>query len=450
MRWLTPVFNLYIMKAMKKVIRKFVPKWLINLYHGLWSFLSAAYYRLPSRKMVVIGVTGTNGKSTTVNLIAHAIEVDGKVCAASTVNFKIAEKEWLNTYKMTTLGRHHLQKFLRQAVDAGCKYAVLEMSSEALAQRRHWGLYFDVAVFTNLTPEHIDSHGNFYNYRAAKKILFESLDRRYRKKIDGQIVSTVVVVNSDDPHAPYYLHTPVDRKITYGLSESPYPHDHFQATDVKVSMDGIIYKIVNDVVSLKLKGKFDVYNSLAALCTVQMLDIPMQTAQARLAMLEGVPGRLEVITTTPFTVLVDYAPEPESLRQVYETIELWQQNFRIIHILGSTGGGRDVSRRSVLGEIAGQNADIAIITNEDPYDDDPQKIIDEVAEGAIHAGKKLSENLFKILDRREAINRALSLAKPGDLVLITGKGAEQKMAVKGGYVDWDDRIVIREELKKIT
>lgn len=436
--------------ALKNFIKQFTPKWAINLYHGLWSYLSAAFYGFPSCRLVVIGVTGTNGKSTTANLIAKALEARGdKVAVTSTVNFKIAGQDVLNSLKMTMPGHAFLQKFLKDAVKAGCKYAVIETSSEGLVQNRHWGLYYDAAVFTNLTPEHIEAHGSFENYKTAKKILFNSLDRGWRKRLKGVEVPTLIIANTDDEHAAFYLNAKSDLKATFGLNDSVFPYIHLKASNVQVSFDGIKYKIGEDPVELKLKGKFDVHNSLAALSVAQMLDIPFQEAQRKLLDVEGVPGRLEVIQKEPFMVVVDYAPEPESLRKLYETVKDWKITGKIIHVLGSTGGGRDIARRPILGEIAARNADIVIVTNEDPYDDDPQEIIHQVADGAVKAGKVIKENLFRNPDRRGAIARALSFAKLGDLVLVTGKGSEQKMAVRGGYIDWDDRQVLREELLKL-
>lgn len=436
---------------LKSFIKKFIPKRFLNFYHGLWSYLSALAFWFPSCRLVVIGVTGTNGKSTTVNLIAKALEASGeKTAAASTVNFKIAGDNKLNTLKMTMPGRWRLQKFLRDAVNARCKYAVLEVSSEGLAQNRHWGTVFDVAVFTNLTPEHIEAHGGFENYKKAKKILFDSLNKGWRKKIRGQTILKVIAANADDASAAFYLNAWADLKITYGIKDSNFPYIHLKASDVEVGFSGIKYKINNDPVELKLRGKFDVYNSLAALAVAKVLGVHFQEAEKKLSEVAGVPGRLEVIQENPFLVVVDYAPEPESMRQLYGTIKDWNVQGKIIHVLGSTGGGRDTARRPVLGEIAGANADIVIVTNEDPYGDDPSVIIHQVAEGAVKAGKIIKENLFRNPDRRQAIAKALSFAKPGDLVLVTGKGAEQKMAVAGGkYIDWDDRQVLREELSKI-
>lgn len=436
--------------SVKKVIKKIIPKKIINFYHGLWSYLAAVYYGNPSKKMVVIGVTGTNGKSTTVNLIAKILESEGsKVALTSTANFKIGEKEWLNNLKMTMLGRHYLQKFLKDALKAGCEYTVIEVSSEALEQNRHWRLYVDAAVFTNLTPEHIESHGSFENYKSAKKKLFDSLNRKWRKKLNGRTVPTIIAANSDDEHAAYYLDSKSDKKITFGVQASNFSHSHIKSENIKTSFNGISYAVNNEKVELSLRGKFNVYNSLAALAVGKALDISLSKSVAALKEFPGMPGRLELVQTDPFMVLVDYAYEPVNLRALYDTVSGWNISGRIIHVLGSTGGGRDISRRPVLGGMAGKNADIVVVTNEDPYDDDPEEIVDQVAKGAQDSGKEINKNLFEILDRRKAIAKALSLAKPEDLVMITGKGSEQKMAVKDGYIDWDDRKVVREELKKI-
>jgi len=433
---------------MKAILRKLLPKYLINLYHGLWSYFSAARFGFPSRKLIVIGVTGTNGKSTTTNLIAKALEADGKTALSSTVNFKIGEKDVLNDLKMTMPGKDFLQKFLDQAVKEGCKYAVIETSSEGLVQNRHWGIDYDVAVFTNLTPEHIEAHGGFENYKKAKKVLFDAL-YRHQKEINEKKVPKVIVANSDDEHAIFYLDSKADQKFTFGLKDSSLQYEHFKAYDVKVESRGVHYKIDGLSVDLKLKGKFDVYNSLAALTVLRALGINFNQAIQKISEVENVPGRIEVIQEEPFMVVVDYAPEPESLKQLYETISLWQIPGRLIHVLGSTGGGRDVARRPILGRMAGEKADIVVVTNEDPYDDDPSEIIHQVADGAVAAGKVIKENLFRNPDRRGGIAKALSLAQPGDLVLVTGKGSEQKMAVKGEYIPWDDRQVIREELAKL-
>ncbi|KKQ80907.1 MAG: UDP-N-acetylmuramyl-tripeptide synthetase [Parcubacteria group bacterium GW2011_GWC2_38_7] len=432
---------------LKSLIRKLVPENLINLYHKYLAVLSALIYGNPSDKMIVIGVTGTNGKSTTVALIAKALESGGhKVGYTSTVGFKVADKEWLNNKKMTMLGRFQLQKLLKQMVDAGCRYAVIETSSQGIVQYRHLGINYDYVVFTNLTPEHIEAHKGFENYKNAKGELFKHLTARPIKKIGVRKVEKTIVSNMDDEHSAFFLSFPADKKLTYSN------HDHSAnvfANSIQVTNTGTSFNIGQTQINLQLLGAFNVYNSLVAVTIALEEGIELQKIKQGLESVPLVPGRMELINEgQDFTVLVDYCPEPYSMRKMYETVELMKKN-KIIHVFGSCGGGRDVARRPVLGKLVGEKADIAIITNEDPYDDNPETIIDQVVAGALEAGKIMNQNLYKIQDRQEAIEKALNLAQNGDLVLVTGKGAEQAMAVAGGkHIPWDDRRAIRESLKK--
>ncbi len=449
--------------------------------------------------MIVIGVTGTNGKSTTVNLIAKALESVGyKVGATSTVNFKVADKEWLNDKKMTMLGRFQLQKLLKQMVTAGCKYAVIEVSSEGIKQFRHSAINFDYVVFTNLTPEHLESHGGFENYKKAKGELFAGLIMKNKKTFNGRIIQKISVINLDDANADYFLQFEADKKIGFsavnqgGLADfRAKKTDLFiAAKNVQVAREGTEFEVegrgslgagklgvpfdaapasaealagrqggTNKIVHLKLIGAFNVENALPAIAIAEQEGVEFEKIKQGLENVAVVPGRMEFIDEgQDFDILVDYAPEPASMGKLYETVsilsetsktsETSEKKGKVIHVLGSCGGGRDKARRPILGKMAGEKADVVIVTNEDPYDDDPMEIIDQVAEGAIQAGKKLNKDLFKILDRRVAIAKALSFATIGDLVLITGKGAEQAMAVAGGkHVKWDDREVVKELLK---
>jgi UDP-N-acetylmuramoyl-L-alanyl-D-glutamate--2,6-diaminopimelate ligase len=429
---------------MKQLIKKITPKFALSWYHLILAYLANIYYGKPSEKLIVIGVTGTNGKSTTVNLIADILDSQGyETMVSSTVNFKVGKSDKLNDLKMTMPGRFFIQRMLAEAVKKGCTHAVIESSSEGIVQHRHIGIHYDVMVFTNLTPEHLESHGGFENYKQAKLTYFQNLAKLPSKWISGKKIPKIIAVNSDDKYASEFSNFAVDKKISYGTTGPD-----VRGTDLKVSPDGISFTANNLPCSLKLKGKFDFYNALAALAATNALGVKLEQGIAALEKVELVPGRMEILQQEPFTVIVDYAPEPESLNQLYGTIETWPKN-KIIHLLGSTGGGRDKARRKILGNMAGQKADIVIVTNEDPYDDDPTQIIHDVADGVVEAGKAIKENLFREPDRRKAIAKAFSLAQAGDLVLLTGKGSEQKMAVKGGYIPWDDRQVAREELQKM-
>ena len=439
---------------MKNLLKKIIPKELLNAYHLTLAHLANFYYDYPSEKLIVIGVTGTNGKSTTVNLIGKILEQAGhQVVLSSTVNFKIGDEDHLNDLKMTMPGRFFLQKLLRQGVNQKCGFAVIESSSEGILQSRHIGIHYDAMVFTNLTPEHIEAHGGFENYKNAKLEYFRYLEQLPHKFIRGnpdakfgaRKIPKGIVVNADDKHASEFLNFRVDKKITYGQNETA----SIRGSNLNLTEKGIQFWVGDMGFSLHLKGVFDFYNALSAIAVGYGSEIDLDICKQALEKISNIPGRMELVEEGQnFKVLVDYAPEPESLKQMYFTIKHWPHN-KIIHLLGSTGGGRDTARRKILGQIAGDSADIVIVTNEDPYEDDPQKIIDDVAEGAITTGKILNQNLFKILDRRTAIAKAMSLAQPQDLVILTGKGSEQKMAVKGGYIPWDDRAVAREEISRL-
>ncbi|MFA6526296.1 MAG: UDP-N-acetylmuramoyl-L-alanyl-D-glutamate--2,6-diaminopimelate ligase [Candidatus Buchananbacteria bacterium] len=446
---------------MMGLIRKYTPEAVIASYHKAMAIFANIYYGRPSEKLIVIGVTGTNGKTTTVSLIAKVLEEAGfKVGAASTAIFKIADKEWLNDKKMTMLGRFALQKLLSDMVNAGCQYAVIETSSQGIEQFRHVGIHYDVCVFTNLTPEHIEAHKGFENYKKAKLKLFKKLEGERNKEIRNIEINKAIIANGNDIFAKEFLDFNVSQKIVYGIGDvkKQFPISNFlflAAQNIKYLTDGVSFD-ANDInYKLKLFGRFNVYNSLAAIAVGLSQSIPFEILKAALEHVSVMPGRMEFIENDKnFKIIVDYAPEPESMRQLFETIKLHKlvvQGGKIIHVFGSCGGGRDTARRPVLGQISAENGTIAIITNEDPYDDEPGLIIDQVAQGAISGGLVEGQNLFKIGDRREAVRKALSLARPGDLVLLTGKGSEQAICSVGGKkIPWDERQVVREELKKLA
>lgn len=442
-------------QLLKNFIKSLLPEsFLISarpLYHGAIAILASYYYGQPSKKLIVIGVTGTKGKTTATNLIASIIQETGKkVGYASTATYSIGNATHLNTFKMSTMSGWQLQKWLYFMLKNNCSYAVLEMTSEGLVQNRHRNIYFDIAVFTNLSPEHLDSHGSFENYQKAKAILFKSLSlypiTKEKLGINPKLQKTIVA-NLDSKYGQYYLNFKADQRISYAVANNS---ASLVAQYIEMSFEGIKYKIDGTSFILNLKGRFDVYNSLAAIATAYALGIDLATSSEALSRVPVVPGRMEVVATQPFVVMVDYAHEPTGMQQLYDTVKSWQNN-RIIQVLGPTGGGRDMSNKIQLGKLAGTNANIVIITTDDPYDDNPAQLADIMSKGSLGAGKKLNENLFVVLDRRQAISKALSMGQSGDIVLITGKGSEQKMVVAGGkMIDWDDRTIAREELTKLT
>ncbi|MEK7503459.1 MAG: UDP-N-acetylmuramoyl-L-alanyl-D-glutamate--2,6-diaminopimelate ligase [Patescibacteria group bacterium] len=407
---------------MKSLIKKFTPAFLLGWYHLSLAFLGAVLYGFPSRKLKVIGVTGTNGKTTTVNFITAVLEEAGyKVAALSGIKFKIVDKEWPNLLKMTMPGRFKIQKFFRQAVTAKCQYAILEVTSEGIKQHRHRFINFDTAVFTNLSQEHIEAHKGFENYRREKAKLFRA-------------AKNIHIINIDDKNADYFLQFPAKRKIGFTISGSRTP----------INLDGSPTAIISakeiQPLNLKLLGEFNKYNALAAIGVGVSQGVSLDICQRAVEKVEGVPGRMEEVISSPFKVFVDYAFTPNALEKVYQTLK--PQNTRMICVLGACGGGRDKWKRPVLGQIANKYCDEVIVTNEDPYDENPMAIIDEVAGGAGHKAQK-------ILDRREAIKKSLVLAGQGDTVVITGKGCEPWIVeAHGKKIPWDDRQVVKEEYKK--
>ncbi len=441
---------------MKQIIRKMIPSPLLGAYHYSLAQLAAFWFRYPSEDLILIGVTGTNGKSSTTQFIGRLLESAGeRVGWTTTASFKVADREWVNDKKMTMLGRFQTQKLLREMVDAGCRYAIVETSSQGIMQSRHIGINYDLVAFTNLTPEHIEAHGGFENYKAAKGKLFDRLHHVSRKTVDGREIEKSIVVNLDDAYAEYFLSFKADRYAGVSWKEvSPelikrLNTNPVQAQSVQFEGQCTTFSLSDTIMHFKPIGRFQLENVLVAITSLVTLGLDLEVIQRGVETLGPVPGRLEQIEQgQSFSVIVDYAYEPVSLLAVYEAIDLIDHK-RLIHITGSAGGGRDVARREILGEISAKHDDIVIVANEDPYDEDPMQIINDVADAAAKAGKKDGVDLFRILDRQEAIDFAINTAKPGDLVLVTGKGSEPVMAVADGKkIPWDDRLAVKKALQK--
>jgi UDP-N-acetylmuramoyl-L-alanyl-D-glutamate--2,6-diaminopimelate ligase len=411
------------------LIKRLIPQPIFRLgarvYHPFLAWTGALRYGLPSRQLKVIGVTGTKGKSTVVHMIATLFEGGGfSVAAIGSLGYKIKEKTWPNTLKMTMPGRWKIQKFLRQAAGAGCTHVVMEVPSEGLVQGRHLGVRFDCAVFTNLHPEHIEAHGSFENYRTAKKVLFQACRRMH-------------VINADDPHYEFFAAVPAQKKLFYGIDRGD-----LRAEGVIAGSDRSSFSVYGTTFNLSLGGKFNIYNALAALSVASLYGIDLPTAKPILESILEVPGRMQWLQRTPFAVVVDYAHTPDSLEEVYAAVR--SDAKRLIVALGAAGGGRDTWKRPKFGALAEKYADCIILTNEDPYEENPERIMEDVASGISGPGQKKVE---RILDRKAAIIQALSEAQPGDVVVITGKGSETSMAVAGGKkIPWSDAQIVREFL----
>lgn len=430
-------------------LKKFIPEPVLAVYHFALAKLAVALYAAPANELIVIGVTGTNGKSSTVQFIAQILtELGEKVGYTSTAGFNIAGEDIVNKMKMTMPGRFALQALLRRMVKAGCTYAIVETSSQGILQYRHLGINYDVAVFTNLTPEHLEAHGGFENYKRAKGRLFAHLSARARKEIRGKKIPKISVLNADDEHSAYFGKFKADKRVYFGWQQSS--QIDYWAKELAADAQGADV-MVNDIPArFQLSARFQRLNALAAIATVASLGYSLPDVVAAAETLLGVPGRFERIQAgQPFAVIVDYAYEPYALKALFEAVKR-AGHKRIIGIHGSAGGGRDVARRPQIGKIAAEHEDVVIVTNEDPYDEDPRAIIEQVAVGARNAGKVEGKNLLLIPDRRAAIQQAINIAIPGDVVLITGKGSEPVMAVANGKkIPWDDRQEALQALDKI-
>ncbi len=435
---------------MIRLLRKIIPQPILNIYHLALARLAVFLYADPSKEMIVIGVTGTNGKSSTIQMIAQMLESQGAIVGyTTTARFSIAGHDVINDMKMTMPGRFYLQKTLKRMVRAGCEYAIIETSSQGIEQFRHIGINYDLVTYTNLTPEHIEAHGGFENYKAAKGKLFAHLMDRTHKTIKDQEIEKISVINADDDHAPFFSSFDADRHITFSVSGTP-NKDHLVVKPGRISAGGLKINVNNVEMIIPYIATFQQKNAISALAVLHALGFSEGEIKKALKHLEPIAGRFERVDEgQDFSVIVDYAYEPFALHALLDAIKVLKPK-RIIGIHGSAGGGRDKARRQKIGELAAEHEDIVIVTNEDPYDEDPRQIIEQVAKGAKKAGKQEGVNLFLIDDRDNAISKAIHLAKKGDVVIITGKGSETVMAVeKGKKVPMDDRESARRALREV-
>ena len=406
------------------------------LYHKILAIFAAFYYRFPSGYLNVIAVTGTKGKTTTVNLINEVLREAGyKTGMTSTVKFQIGDSVWMNKTKMTSLGPFFLQDMLRRMVDEKCDYAVIEVSSHAILQNRVWGVNVDTAVLTNLTGDHLDYHGGFENYMRTKGLLFARLNRSTRKK--G--IKKIAVINRDDNNFGYFDQFIADQQYTYGVTKGT-----CYVTDVSSSAKGskFVLHVPNDKteISIKLPGEFNVYNALAAATVGLSQNINLNTIKSAMEKASEIPGRYESVDAGQnFTVIVDYAHTAESLENLLKLYKNVTKG-KLYVVFGATGGGRDVEKRPRMGKAADENADFVIVTDDDPYEENEWKIIEQICEGI---NRKEGHNFWRIPNREQAIRLALSLAREEDTVVIAGKGAEEVQMIGGKAVAYDDRSVVR-------
>jgi len=406
--------------------------------------LAAAWYRFPSRRLRLIGVTGTDGKTTTVNLVRAILEAAGQRAGMVTsIKAIIGDEEMETGLHTTTPEALELQNLLARMVQAGCEYAVIEATSHGLAQYRLEACHFDVAAITNITHEHLDYHKSFQEYREAKARLFKTLAISARKPN----LSKVSVLNLDDPSFDYLKEIPADKQIAYGLHR---PAD-VTAEAIALLPTGTRFTAQTPVGSFpihsSLVGEFNVYNLLAAIAVATSQEVSPGAIQEGLSRMSGVPGRMEKIDLgQPFQVIIDFAHTPNALRHALE-IARFMTRGRLFVVFGCAGL-RDRAKRPMMGEIAGQLADRVIITAEDPRTEDLNDIMEEIARGCKKAGREEDTEFWRIGDRTEAIQFAIDRAEPGDLVIITGKGHEKSMCFGTTEYPWSDHEAVREALMR--
>ena len=394
-------------------------------YHYAQAVVASTKNGFPAKKLRVIGVTGTNGKTTTCFMIWQMLNHAGlKTGIMTTVAWGVKKLE-PELGHMTTVDAFTLNRRIKTIADSGAEFLVLEVTSHALAEFRTLGIPFEIAVFTNLTHDHLDYHKTLASYRAAKGKLFKK--------------AQFSILNADDPATPHYEKL-TSNFLTYGIKNGKN-----KAKNIKLSVDGVKYSCGDLNIETKIPGEFNVYNSLAAALVGQKLGLSNQQIEEGIKSLDSVEGRMNIIDEgQPFTVIVDYAHAPDALEKVFNSIG--KHKGRIISVHGGAGR-RDPSTRPIRGQILGQYSDIVIITEDDSRDEDPEKIAAGFIKGAEKAGKTLGKNLFKELDREKAIKLALETAKAGDIVLILGKGHEKTILRADGPHEFEDIKVVKKLLQ---
>lgn len=379
-----------------------------NIYHLFIAVSSNVIFGFPAKKLKVIGVTGTDGKTTTVYLIDHILETAGyKASMVSSIGARINRKEFDTGFHVTTPSSFSLQRFLKKAKKAGTEYFVLETTSHALDQNRVWGIPFKIGVVTNVTAEHLDYHKTYEDYLKTKKKLLK--------------IAEIAVVNRDDSSFTYFSDLKKEKKtkwVEYG-------------------------KLKKSVVASSLPGEFNRYNASAAIAVCKLLGVEESSINKALKSFELPLGRLDFVYSEDFKVMIDFAHTPNAFEKLLGFLRPLTDG-RIIHVFGSAGE-RDKIKRKTMGEISSNFSNIIILTSEDPRRENPEKIIEEIESGI----KNPVTKLYKIPDRKKAIKKAMQIAKTGDLVLLTGKAHEKSMNMGHGEEAWDEYKEVQKNLVKI-
>ncbi|HKY50660.1 MAG TPA: UDP-N-acetylmuramoyl-L-alanyl-D-glutamate--2,6-diaminopimelate ligase [Candidatus Limnocylindria bacterium] len=407
--------------------------------------LAAEVFEHPTQKLKLVAVTGTDGKTTTVHLVSDVLEAGGhRTGFATTVDFKVADHMWPNETRQSTQEAVEIQEFFAELLVAGGTWGVLEATSHALALRKLRGCEVDIAVFTNLSPEHLDFHGTLQSYLEAKGILFDMLAQSADKG-----VPKAAVLNADDPHWQYLVsRAGTVTVITYGIDAHADVQGTILAADASGSRVRVEARGETVEIALPLVGRFNVHNALAAVAAGVAAGVPLAKARDALQRATPVRGRMErIVCGQPFSVIVDYAHTPESLDKVLSLLRPLTKG-RLIALFGSAGE-RDRTKRPRLAEVAAKYADFFVITQEDPRLEDPKTILGEIEAGATAAGKTAGEDYVVVDDRREAVREAMRAAQSGDTVLLAGKGHEGSIIVGEEKLPWDEAGAARDALREL-
>ncbi len=437
-----------LLSNIKNSIRNIAPEPLLLWYHGFTAYLGALYYGFPSRDMIVIGITGTKGKTTTAHLLHDVLSTTYKTGLITTSSIIIGSDKKLNPWHMTMPGRALIQKILKEMKDEGVTHVIVETTSEGLKQKRHFGIFYDIAIFTNLSPEHLPSHkGDYALYRKTKEMLFKAISKKH--KTISYPYKTAIYANGDDMEAHHFLKYHAEDVGTYGKESK----NDLVAKNIEQIGEMLTFFAYEEKYEVKALGTYFVYNVLPVLLVANNLHIEKDVVKKALSERQVVPGRMETVDVGQnFIALVDYAHEKLSMTRLAETVEEIKKEGVVkkwIVLLGAEGGGRDKRKRKDMGEIVGEFADYVVISNTDPYEEDEMSIAEDIAQPVSESGKREEENYFIVIDRKEGIRKALSLASEGDIVTITGNGSQQFYHRKRERVRHDDREVVREILKEM-
>jgi len=410
-----------------------------------YAHLQAAYHGHPGRRLGVIGVTGTDGKTTTTRLIASILRAAGhKVGYVDTVSARIGDKDVPTGFHTTTPDAAEIQSYLAEMVEEGVEFAIVESTSHGLAQHRVTACEYDVAVVTNITHEHLDYHGTYEAYRDAKAMLFRALGTSFRK--EGR--PKIAVLNADDSSYPHLRAIPADVRVSYGLKDA----GDVRAADIVARPDGLrfVIRLPEDSIEVfsPLVGGYNVYNVLAAASAAWSQGLPCEAIRRGVADMRGVQGRMEeIVFGQPFKAIIDFAHTPNALLNALNAARSFTDG-RVIVVFGCAGL-RDRGKRPLMGEAAGRLADVTVITAEDPRTESLDDIMEQIAGGCRRAGGREGQTFLKIGDRAQAIERALAMARPGDTVIITGKGHERSMCFGTTEYPWSDHQVTEQTLRRM-